>query len=130
MDVMPQTPNMQGTIENVKNLIITNQLFQSTSEGLTAHAGGLQPLATPINSMCARFTTCATIGDSSILPTAVPGLEITVINAGATSMNVFPDVGSQINTAGVNVALALPAGHSAIFFTTAAGAWHTVPTVP
>ncbi len=82
MDVMPQTPNMQGATENVKNLIVTNQIFQSTQEGLTAHAGGLQPLATPIVSMCARFTTCATIGDSAILPAAMPGLEITVINAG------------------------------------------------
>jgi hypothetical protein len=80
--------------------------------------------------MCARFTVCATAGDSSILPPGMPGLEITVINAGATSMNVFPDIGSQINTAGVNVALALPAGHSAIFFTTAVGAWHSVPTAP
>ncbi len=97
-DVMPQTPASLGSIQNVKNIIITNQLFQSTQEGLTAHAGGLQPLATQINSMCARFTTVASIGDSSILPVAMPGLEITVINAGAASMNVLPDLGSQINT--------------------------------
>jgi hypothetical protein len=130
MDVLAPTPNTLGTIENVKNLIVTNQIFQSTAEGLVAHAGGLQPLATPITAMCVRFTTVASIGDSSILPTAMPGLEITVINAGAASMNVFPDLGSQINAAGANVALALGAGKTAIFFTTAVGAWHTVPTVP
>src|SRR5260370_19512369 len=130
MDNTPQTAASLGTIQNVKNLIINNQLFKSTQEGLVAHAGGLQPLPTPITSMCARFTTVATAGDSSILPPAMPGLEITVINAGAASMNVFPDVGSQINVAGVNVALALGNGKTAIFFTTAAGAWHTVPTVP
>jgi hypothetical protein len=129
-DVTSPTPNSLGTIQNVKNLIISNQLFQSTQEGLTAKAGGGQAGATPITSMCARFTTVATAGDSSILPNAMPGLEITVINAGAASMNVFPDVGSQVNVAGANVALALGNGKSAIFFTTTAGAWHTVPSVP
>ncbi len=129
-DNTPQTPASLGTIQSVKNIIISNQLFQSTQEGLVAHAGGLQPLATPITSMCARFTVCATAGDSSILPVAMPGLEITVINAGAASMNAFPDLGSQINNAGVNVALALGPAKSCIFFTTAQNFWHTVPSIP
>jgi hypothetical protein len=59
-DVTPPTAASLGTIQSVKNLIIANQLFQSTAEGLTAHAGGTQALATPINAMCVRFTTCAT----------------------------------------------------------------------
>lgn len=80
--------------------------------------------------MCARFTTCATLHDSSILPAAVPGLEITVINAGAAGMDVYPDVGSQINGAGANVPLTLGNGKNAIFFTTVAGQWHTVPAIP
>ncbi|SRR6266478_6671621 len=126
MDTTPQTPDTLGTIGSVKNLIVTNQLFQSTAEGLTAHAGGGQALATPINAMCARFTTVATLHDSSILPVSTPGLEITVINAGAASMDVYPDVGSQINNAGANVIFALAAGKTAIFFTTAAGTWHSI----
>ena len=50
MDTTPQTPDTLGTIGSVKNLIVTNQIFQSTAEGLTAHAGGGQALATPINA--------------------------------------------------------------------------------
>jgi hypothetical protein len=38
MDVTAPTAASLGTIQNVKNLIINNQLFQSTQEGLTAHA--------------------------------------------------------------------------------------------
>jgi hypothetical protein len=125
MDVTPQTASSLGAIANVKNVTINNQLFQSTTEGLTAHAGGLQPLATPITTMCARFTTVATGGDSGILPVAIPGLEITVINAGATALSVFPDVGSLMNGV-LNAALSIPINKTAIFFTTAAGSWHSI----
>jgi len=41
-------------------------------------------------------------------------------------MDVYPDVGSQINNAGANVIFALAAGKTAIFFTTAAGTWHSI----
>lgn len=134
-DITPATANYLGenVVENsttVTNITIKNQLFQSTQEGLTAHAGGGQALATPINSMCARFTTVATTLDSAILPVAVPGLEITVINAtpaaNATSLNVFPDVGSSINATAANTPLAVPSAKTAIFFTTAAGSWHSI----
>jgi hypothetical protein len=53
-----------------------------------------------------------------------------VINAGAAGMDVYPDVGSQINGAGANVPLTLGNGKNAIFFTTVAGQWHTVPAIP
>lgn len=76
MDVTPITAATQGATANVRNVTVTNQLFQSTQEGLTAHAGGGQALATPIASMAARFTTCATLHDSAILPLNIPGLEI------------------------------------------------------
>jgi hypothetical protein len=126
----PITPNYLGETVIEKNITITNQLFQSTQEGLTAKAGGGQAGATPITSMCARFTTVATTLDSAILPTAVPGLEITVINgtpaANATSLNVFPDVGSSINATAANTALAVPSAKTAIFFTTVAGTWHSI----
>jgi hypothetical protein len=75
--------------------------------------------------MVNRFTTVATIADSSILPKQlIPGAEITVINAGAASMNVFPDSGSTINGGGANAAVAVAAGKTATFYTTLVGAWH------
>jgi hypothetical protein len=128
-DVLPQTPSHQGEILNAKDIILTRQLFQSTQEGLTAKAGGGQAGATPITSMCARFTTVATTLDSAILPTATPGLEITIINAAAANtLNVYPDVGSTMNIAVANTPLPIPAGKTAIFFTTAQGSWHSILT--
>jgi hypothetical protein len=102
----------------------------SYADGLTAHAGGGQNLAPIINTMISRFTTVATAGDSTTLPVGVPGMNLIVINASATSMNVFPDTGSIINALGTNAAFALAAGKTATFVTTVAGAWHTVPLVP
>ncbi len=130
MDTTPQTPASLGSIQRVKNLLIDNQLFQSTQEGLVAHAGGGQAGATPIVSMCARFTVVATTLDSAILPPAMPGLEITVINAtpaaNLTSLNIYPDVGSSINVGAANAPFALAGTKTVIFFTTAAGSWHSI----
>ena len=99
----------------------TTPLVTSSNTNLD---NGLSPTTFTIEQY--KLTLATTIADSSILPVAQPGLEITVINAGAASMNVFPDVGSQINNAGVNTAFALAAGKTAIFFTTIAGAWHSI----
>ncbi len=99
---------------------------QSFKDALTARAGGGQGSATAIATMISRFTTVATVADSAILPTGVGGMGITVINAGANSMNVFPDTGSTINGGGANAAFALPAGKSAQFLTTVPGAWHAI----
>jgi hypothetical protein len=103
---------------------------QSYIDGLTAHAGGGQGSALLITTMLSRFTIVATAGDSAILPPGVGGMNITVINASATSMNVFPDIGSTINALSANTAFALAAGKTAVFVTTVPGAWHTIPLVP
>ena len=75
--------------------------------------------------MVANFTTVATLNDSSILPVAVPGMEIAVANNGAASMNVFPASGGTINALGANTALAVAAASVTIFFCTKAGNWFT-----
>ena len=99
----------------------------SSADGLTAHAGGGQAGATPITTAIARFTVVATAGDSALLPASAPGLEITVINAtAATSLNVFPQAGDQVNALGANVAFALAGAKTATFYCTVAGQWHSI----
>ena len=102
---------------------------QSYTDGLTAHAGGGQGSAVAITTMISRFTTVATAADSAILPTGVAGMSVTVINAGANAMSVFPDTGSQINAGGANVSVSIPAGKTANFVTTLAGAWHMLLSI-
>lgn len=108
-----------------------NQRFlASVSNGLVAHAGGTQAAGVLCPSDINRFTTVATAGDSSVLPPSAPGMEITVTNAGAASMNVFPSAGGtgteQINAGGANAAYALAAGKTAQFSCAVAGQWHAI----
>jgi hypothetical protein len=104
---------------------------QSVKNGITAHAGGTQAGAigdvnSQLPAMINRVTVCATGGDSTVLPLAVPGMVITVTNAGAASMNVFPFTGDQINGAGANTAFAVAAGKTSQFTSAVALTWHAL----
>ena len=95
-------------------------------DALTAKAGGGQSGATLCAAVINRFTTVATAADSGLTPSAKAGMQITVTNAGANAMNLFPATGEQINNAGANVAFALAAGKTASLTSAANGAWHVV----
>lgn len=99
-----------------------------TLNGITAHAGGGQGSATPLPAMINRITTVATIADSVVLPAAVPGMQIMVVNAGANSANVFPAGTDAINALGASTAFALAATKVAEFYCTNSGQWHTLLT--
>lgn len=99
----------------------------SAVDGLAAKAGGGQSGATLCAAAINRFTTVATAGDSGLLPAAKPGMQITVVNGHASNaLNLFPATGEQINQAGGNVALSLPAGKAVLLAAPAAGAWHAL----
>jgi hypothetical protein len=98
----------------------------SNTNGIVAHAGGGQALATPLTTMLNRITTVATIADSVVLPAAVPGLQIQVANAAANSCNVFPAGADQINALGASAAFALAGAKTAQFSCNSAGQWHSI----
>lgn len=100
----------------------------SNEDGKTALAGGGQTGATAITKSISRFTTVATAADSSILPAALAGMEITVVNSGAASMNVFPATGEKINGGSANAAFAVANGKTATFFSAVNGQWHAILT--
>ena len=120
LEVIPgQGPVGPGSQNNLIALL-------STQDGLTAHAGGGQGSATPITSRMARFSTCATLNDSSLLPAATAGLVVTVRNDGAAGMNIFPqNNGDIINALAVNTAISLAAATTMIFRCYTTGKWVT-----
>ena len=80
----------------------------STANGLTAHAGGGQGSALALTASINRVTTVGSGNDSVVLPAAIAGMQITVINAAASnSMNCFPASGEAINALGANAAFAI-----------------------
>ena len=100
-------------------------LVRSAESGLTALAGGAQA-GTALQYAINRFTTVATGGDSAQLPPATVGREVIVINAGASSMNVFPQTGEAIDAGAANAARAVANAKTCIFFCAVAGTWNSL----
>lgn len=99
----------------------------SSTNNITAHAGGGQGSAVPLTTVISRVTTVATAADSVVLPVSATGMVLTVSNAAAAnSMNVFPAGAEQINALGASAAFAVAAGKTAQFSCAAAGQWHAL----
>jgi len=64
-------------------------LIGGTQNDVTAQADGTKANATPITACKARVATSAGAADSVLLPPGYPGLEVTIYNAGASSIQVF-----------------------------------------
>lgn len=94
----------------------------SSVDTLTAHAGGGQALGTAVTKMLNRFSVVATSGDSGTLLASQAGMEITVINSGAASMNLFPATGENMNGV-LNASLAVTNTTPAIVYCVTTGSW-------
>lgn len=64
-------------------------LIGSTQNNITAQADGTKANATQITGVKAHVSTSAGAADSVLLPPGYPGLEITIFNGGASSIQVF-----------------------------------------
>lgn len=99
----------------------------STTNGITAFAGGGQASAVLLTTVINRVTTVASANDSVKLPVSAAGMQLTVTNAaGVNSMNLFPNTGEIINALGANAAFAIAAGKTATLSCAVAGQWHAV----
>jgi hypothetical protein len=101
-------------------------VHKTAQNGVTAHAGGGQGSAVAITGDVVEIATCASGGDSIILPAAEEGMNICVINHGAESADIFPATGEDINEAAANAAIACAADATRLFFCYADGHWESV----
>lgn len=110
----------QGLGEGVSGSILT----QSYANALTA-AGSVQGQATPITTSMAEFGSVPS-GSGAILPAAAGGLEIAVINNGASTLKVYPNGTDQINALGSSAAFSMSTPPTVtLFMSTASGQWWT-----
>jgi len=96
------------------------------TDAITAHAGGGQGSATALTSILNRVTTVTTAGDSIKLPASVAGLQVTVINSGANSMQVFGAGTDTINDVATATGVAQMANSTVVYTSTVAGKWYSV----
>jgi hypothetical protein len=106
------------------------QTFSAST--IAANATNTQASGTPVASMLVNVTAAA--NGSVTLPVSAPGLEITVHNISANTVNVFPNAGGtgteKINALSANAALAMATNTSTVFTCVTAGQWYTVPRTP
>ncbi len=103
------------------------KLDQRLLTGLTA-TGTNQATAFPLwpGNVQHEFTTVAS-GTGAILPTAIPA-EISIHNAGANTLSVYPPVGGSIDGGSTNAAVTIATGITSTFLVAEPGTWYTHST--
>lgn len=84
----------------------------------TASANASQAAATRLKGQVVRFTTTTAGANSAILPpvmTDSTASEVTVLNEGASTLNVYPAVGEAMNGT-ANAVLAVASGKVGVFY--------------
>lgn len=101
----------------------------SAATSLTAHAGGGQASALQLAAFINNVTTVATAADSVKLPASAVGMEITVTNSGANTMQVYGLGTDTVN--GITATTGVPqlAGVTTTYRCAASGNW-VATTVP
>lgn len=118
------TPILSSTGTNATpTTIMGGILGVSPTTGLTAHAGGTQAAALALTTGINNVTVCATSGDSVRLPVSVAGMQVTVINAGAASAQVYGAGTDTINGVATATGVALTNGKTAMYSCPVAGQW-------
>lgn len=108
-----------GTANAGKALSVWN----SSTTGVTAYAGGGQTNAILLNNRYNDVTTVATANDSTKLPTATVGRTSTVKNSGANQMVIYPPLGQSFEGLAINAGKTMAAGSILDFHCFTAGVW-------
>lgn len=91
--------------------------------GLTALAGGAKAGATPLTELICQVDTVASGADSVLLPAAIPGSMVAVVNNGANAMQVFGQGTDTINGVATGTGVSQAAGKTALYVCAKTGAW-------
>lgn len=102
----------------------TNDAKFAAETGITATASGTAANAYRLNNVVSLITTCATAGDSVMLPPAKAGLVRYVTNLGAAALDIYPYTGDTINALAANVAIRVATNARVTFTAAADGSWH------
>lgn len=105
----------------ITHVYLTGHTVRSVTAGITAgttQSQGQIPLTSDIN----EISTCANANDVVTLPTAIAGMEITIINNGAQTLQIFPASSDNLG-AGVDTSTTLAAGANVTFVSYDATNW-------
>lgn len=108
-----------NSYENLKdgNLIVGNE------NNITAFAGGGQANATQLTKKINNVTTVASAFDSVKLPVALMGRMIIVRDSGIDNLRIFPAVGEEIDSFGINTGHDVPPAGGSYYICVKSGVW-------
>lgn len=104
---------------------ISGNLIRSVQAGITSTGSDLSTayvLTKDINVI-----SVVGLGTGVSLPASTGGMQITIVNAGANDLAVYPPTSSaQIDSLGNGVGFILPAGSRTIYFSVSSSQWYTL----
>lgn len=117
-----------GALANkTQNLKLGGHFLASFTDAIAAVNPPVQATGAILTTDLNRVVTIGTTGDGVTLQLAVPGAEITVINAHASNaVAVFPFLGDKINAVAINGSFSIAATKTCVFYCTVALQWHTL----
>lgn len=101
--------------------------FGATAANITALSGGGQTNATALSYGLNQVATVAAAADSVLLPPAVPGEMVIVVNDGAAAMQVFGTNADTINGVAAATGVSQPQNSIVEYSCVVAGQWRIVP---
>lgn len=111
---VPSFPKTTG-LQDGNALNKLAQLIGGTQNNITAAAAGTKAAATQITACKAHVATSAGAADSVLLPPGYPGLEVTIFNGGANSIQVFGAGLDTINGIATGTGVTQNNGISAVY---------------
>lgn len=118
------TGNISSNNLSTSNNVAATYFIPSVNNNVSA-AGATQGTATLIASQINVISTVSS-GQGVVMPTAISGMRLTLINTSANSCSVYPATGGTINSLGTNTAFALAAGARLDFQATSTTQWYTL----
>lgn len=126
--------SLAGKSRAFSYITLTGFKYDSFANGITAFATGGQTNAIPLTKQINQITTVANAADSVLLPPAVVGLTIKVVNVGGLAMAVFPCSAAQggvtggdaINALSQNSSFSVANTKSCSFSCAVAGTWNSL----
>jgi hypothetical protein len=116
--------NVSGNITAPNVIANTGYFISSVATGISA-AGTAQGNATAITREINVVSTVAS-GAGVVLPTAVAGMRITIVNTSANALLVYPASGGTINSLALNGSFSEAAGARLDFVATSTTQWYTL----
>ena len=120
--VLSATGNVTGA-----NVIATTYDITGVTTGITA-AGTTQGTATALTKAFNVVSTVAS-GAGVVLPTAVAGMRVTIVNTSANSLIVYPASGAQVNALAANAGYTLPTLARLDYVATSTTQWYTMGAI-